>query len=84
MKRTLSIVALVTLYAFFFQASPWIGVSDEVIVNMFLFSPFLVIFMAYYILRYGKPSSHTFDDRFYDDRENDNHKPVVNERDIQD
>ena len=36
---------------------------------MFLLSPFVVIYMAYTILKYGKPSKFTFDEKFYDDHE---------------
>jgi len=34
---------------------------------MFFLSPFLVLYMGYVILKYGKPSGSTFDERFYDD-----------------
>lgn len=37
--------------------------------GLFLFSlsPFPVIWMVYSVLKYGKPSKHTFDERFYED-----------------
>jgi Flp pilus assembly protein TadB len=42
--------------------------SFEVLVSaMFLISPFLVIWMVYRVLRYGKPSGRTFSEYFYDD-----------------
>ena len=34
---------------------------------MFILSPFMVIAMLYVILKYGKPSRYTFDEIFYDD-----------------
>jgi len=34
---------------------------------MFLLSPLVVTYMAYVILKYGKPSEYTFEERFYDD-----------------
>jgi hypothetical protein len=36
---------------------------------MFILSPFVVIYMAYVILKYGKPSKHTFEERFYEDHD---------------
>jgi Flp pilus assembly protein TadB len=42
--------------------------SFEILVSaMFLISPFLVIWMVYRVLRYGKPSGRTFSEYFYDD-----------------
>jgi len=69
MKKTMIVVGLVTLFAFFYQLSPWLGVPEDAILAMFIASPFLVLFMVYYILRHGTPSSHTFEERFYDDVE---------------
>lgn len=43
------------------------GIPDEFIIAMFILSPIVVIYMAYVILKYGKPSDHTFEERFYDD-----------------
>lgn len=34
---------------------------------MFAFSPFMVIWMAVYILKQGKPSGRTFEEYFYDE-----------------
>jgi hypothetical protein len=69
MKNVGLVVALVTLFAFFYQASPYIGVPPIAIYGMFLASPFLLIWMVYVILKYGKPSGRSFDERFYDDVE---------------
>jgi len=41
--------------------------NDNIIIGMFLLSPFMVISMVYVILKFGEPSKHTFDERFYDD-----------------
>lgn len=67
MKKPAVIIALATLYLIIFQFSPYIGASEEAIIAMFILSPFIVIYMAYVILKYGKPSGHTFEERFYDD-----------------
>jgi hypothetical protein len=67
MKKLPVIVSLVTLYALFFQLTPYIGMPADIIFGMFLLSPLLVIYMAYAILKYGKPAKYTFEERFYDD-----------------
>jgi len=69
MKRPAIIITVATLYLIFFQLSPHIGIPEEAIIAMFILSPFLVIYMAYVILRYGKSSKHTFDERFYEDHD---------------
>ena len=67
MKKVPIVVTLATLYAVFFQIAPHIGVGDEAMFTMFFLSPFVVLYMAYVILKYGPPSGNTFDERFYDD-----------------
>ena len=67
MKKPAIVIAFATLYLIIFHLSPYIGASDEAIIAMFILAPFIVIYMAYVILKYGKPSGHTFDERFYDD-----------------
>jgi hypothetical protein len=52
---TVFVTAYLVIYTFLFQA----GAPLDVLAWMFVLSPFLVIWMAYTILRYGK----------YDDRE---------------
>ena len=69
MKKPAVIISLATFYLLFFKASPHIGIPDEGIIAMFILSPFIVIYMAYVILRYGKPSKHTFEERFYEDHD---------------
>ncbi|MFN4284368.1 MAG: hypothetical protein ACK4E8_00220 [Lacibacter sp.] len=60
-------VLLVTLFAFAYQATPWLGVSDNLIFALFLFSPVAVIWMVYRVLRDGTPSPYTWEERFYED-----------------
>ena len=67
MKRTVIVITLATLYLLLFRSSPLMGIPDELIIAMFILSPIVVIYMAYVILKYGKPSGHTFEERFYDD-----------------
>ena len=67
MKKVPVAISITTLYALFFQATPYIGISDDLIFGMFLLSPFIVLYMVYVVLKYGQPSSYTFEERFYDD-----------------
>jgi len=67
MKKVPVVITIATLYALFFQLTPYIGIPDRLIFGIFLLSPFVVLYMAYVILKYGKPSAYTFEERFYDD-----------------
>lgn len=67
MKNVPVVVSIVTLYALLFQSAILMGLADGLILTMFSFSPFLVIYMAYVVLKYGKAPSDTFDDKFYAD-----------------
>lgn len=67
MKKPAIVITLATLYVLLFHSSPLIGIPDEFIIAMFILSPVVVIYMVYVILKYGKPSGNTFEERFYDD-----------------
>ena len=67
MKRPAVIIFIATLYLLFFHASPVLDVPNWVIIALFILSPIVVIYMAYVILKYGKASGHTFEEKFYDD-----------------
>ena len=67
MKKIWIIITLATVYLFFYKLAPYIGLPDQVIIVLFILSPFVIISMAYIILKYGKPSKYSFDERFYDD-----------------
>lgn len=67
MKKIRFPVLLVTAFAFFYQATPFLGFSDGVIFALFGISPFLMIWMVYRVLRYGKPSKKIWDEHFYED-----------------
>lgn len=60
-------VIIVTAYAFFYQFTPAIGFSDQVIMTLFMVSPIPVLWMVYKILKNGIPSQRTFDEYFYED-----------------
>ena len=66
-KKVPVTIAVATAYAAFYQVAPFVGVATGVIIALFLLSPFVVCYMAYVILKYGEPSSHTFEEKFYDD-----------------
>ena len=42
---------------------------ENVVITMFLISPFLVIWMVLRVLKDGKPSGKTFSEHFYEDSE---------------
>jgi len=77
MKNVAAVISFVTLFAIFYAIAPFICVPDEVIFGMFLISPFLVLYMAYVILKHGKPSGYTFEDRYYDDLEEDDNGKII-------
>jgi hypothetical protein len=66
-KNVRVVVIFATIYAGFYQVAPHLGVPTQAVIAMFLLSPFVVLYMAYVILKYGKPSRFTFEERFYDD-----------------
>ncbi len=69
MKKPAIVITLATLYLLFFKVSPYMGVPDEAIIAMFILAPFIVIYMVFVVLKYGKPSKFTFEERFYEDHD---------------
>ena len=69
MKKVWIVITVATLYVIFFQLSPYIGIPDQFIIALFIFSPFVVAYMAFVILKDGKPSDATFNERFYEDHD---------------
>ena len=67
MKKVWLVIAFATLYLFFYQLTPYIGVPEEIIIALYILSPFVIIYMVYVVLKEGTPSKYTFDERFYDD-----------------
>ena len=66
-KKVPASIAVATAYAAFYQVAPFVGIATGVIIALFVLSPFVVCSMAYVIVKYGEPSSHTFEEKFYDD-----------------
>ena len=71
MKKASVIITLLTLFAVFYSIAPFVDLSDKLIFGMFLVLPFLVLYIAYFILKHGKPSGYTFNNRYYDDLEDE-------------
>jgi hypothetical protein len=67
MKKVPFAILSSTLFVFFYNLSPYLGIPDSIIFAMFLISPFIVIYMVYIVLKFGTPSKYTFEERFYDD-----------------
>ena len=53
MKKVPFVISIVTLYAIFFNIAPHMGITIEIIFALFFLSPFLILYMAYVILKYG-------------------------------
>lgn len=60
-------IYLTTLYLIIYTLSPYLGFGDGIILLMFVFAPFLVIWMVIRILKDGKESQRKFEDYWYDD-----------------
>jgi hypothetical protein len=67
MKNVNVVVTIVTLCVLSFELAIMNNVADDVIFTMFVLSPCLVIYMVYVVLKSGKPSGDTFNEKFYDD-----------------
>jgi amino acid transporter len=67
MKKAPVAITITTLYLVLFNLAAQFGTSLQVLIGMLCIAPFLLIYMTYLILKYGKPSPYTFDERFYDD-----------------
>ncbi len=67
MKKIKWPIIIVTTFAFFYQFTPYVGLSDDFILVLFLISPIAVIWMAYQILKNGTPTERTFNEYFYED-----------------
>lgn len=67
MSRIKFPVISVTLFMVIYNLLPFFNVSSNVIVALFIVSPFAVIWMVYCVLKNGKPSEKNWDDYFYED-----------------
>jgi hypothetical protein len=70
-KKPFVIISFATLFILIYHLAPYIGVSDEFVIGMFILSPFILLYMVYVILKFGKPSEFTFDEKFYDDTDHE-------------
>jgi ABC-type transport system involved in cytochrome bd biosynthesis fused ATPase/permease subunit len=67
MKKPGTTIAIATIYLIIFQVVAQTDSSASIIFSMLSFAPFVILYMTYVILKYSKPSEHTFEERFYDD-----------------
>ena len=67
MKKISLTVILATLFVFLLETAPYAGVPAIFVLGALFLAPFVILYMAYVILRNGQPSSHKFEERFYDD-----------------
>jgi hypothetical protein len=67
MKKPKIAIAIATVYLLIFQVVLHTDVSLTIIFGMLSVSPFFILYMVYAVLKYGKPSQYTFEERFYDD-----------------
>jgi hypothetical protein len=56
MKNDRLPIITVSSFLVFYTTTPYLGFNPEIIALMFLSSPFLMLWMVYSILKYGKPS----------------------------
>lgn len=59
-------VITVSLFVLIFQIGIYLF-SESLLYSMFAISPFLMAWMIYTVLRFGKSASTSFDDKFYED-----------------
>lgn len=67
MKKPKISIVVATVYLLLFLLALNTGISLTIIFGMLSVSPFFILYMVYNVLKYGKPSQHTFEERFYDD-----------------
>ncbi|TDB63437.1 hypothetical protein [Arundinibacter roseus] len=68
MLKNPNIVALAaTAYLLIYILVIALGLSNNLALGMFMFSPVIMIGLVYSVLRHGKASGRTFDEYFYDD-----------------
>lgn len=67
MQKIRNTILGVTLFMVCYQFLPFAGVSDRLILGLFLISPFIMIWMVYKVLKQGKATDKTWEDYFYED-----------------
>jgi hypothetical protein len=76
MKKLPVVITAATCFAAFHLISPLIGAPAAIIVVLFVLSHFIVLYMAYVILKYGIPSEDKFEDKFYEDSPYRRNRPI--------
>lgn len=67
-KGVLIPIVVTTVYLFVYSLTPHLPVSFKITIAMFLFSPFLMLWMVLSILIKGEPSTKKFSDgHWYED-----------------
>jgi hypothetical protein len=67
MKSVWFPISFTSIYLVVYTILAYLSVLQDVVVIMFVLSPFLVIWMVYRVLKDGKPSGRSFSEYFYDD-----------------
>lgn len=67
MKKAEIVAIVVTCFAIVYNALPFFNVSADIILFLFACSPFLLLYLVLVVLKNGKPSEYTFEERFYCD-----------------
>ena len=69
MRNPMISIFAVSLYLLVYAVIASFTNQFQVALIMFVFSPLLIVWMVYTVLRYGKPSGKRFDEHFYEDFE---------------
>jgi hypothetical protein len=67
MKKSFIGIAIATIHIIIFQLLILLNSDLGIILFILSFAPLTIIYMVYAVLKYGKPSKYTFDERFYED-----------------
>lgn len=70
MKKVFIVIGVVTLFMLVYNILPFVAsIDSRAIFAMFMAGQFAIVFMAVYILKYGKPSTKKFSDgHWYEDK----------------
>ncbi len=66
-SKLISAILVSTFFTLIYAMLPPMGVSYSIVFLAFIIANFLLLRMVYIILKFGKESSKTFQDHFYDD-----------------
>ncbi len=60
-------VISVTVFMVIYNLLPFFNIRSNLIIFLFILSPFAVVWMVYRVLKNGTPSQKKWDDHFYED-----------------